>query len=298
MPTAPAANDPPGRYSAPGRHPAISAHRGGSEHAPAGTLAAYQSALAGGADYLEFDVRRTADGELVAYHDARVGRRHAVAALSYAELCRLAGYEVPTTSSLLRLLAGEAAAHIDLKDPDCLAAIMSQALSLLTPASMIVTTGDQAVIRELRRHHPAVPAGLTISADLPETARYLALRARLAARSRLDAVLASGASWAVVHQRLARPDLLADCRRHGLATMVWTVNDDAVMTRLLASPDVDVVVTDRPGRAAALRRRADLSRPSRLSDRSAATVAASSGHGDRSRSAGQPGGTGERSALR
>jgi glycerophosphoryl diester phosphodiesterase len=247
MPTVPAADN------LPGRHPAISAHRGGSEHAPAGTYAAYQSALAAGAEYLEFDVRRTADGELVACHDARLGRQ-AVAALSYAALCRLASYEVPTTSGLLRLLAGEAGAHIDLKEPDCLAAIMSQALSLVAPASMIVTTGDRAAIRELRQRYPAVPAGLTISGDLPETARYLAQRTRRLARSRLDAVLASGASWAVLHQRLARPDLLADCRRHGLATMVWTVNDDSVMTRLLASPAVDVLVTDRPGRAAALRR--------------------------------------------
>ena len=54
----------------PGRHPAISAHRGGSEHAPAGTYAAYQSALEPAPSYLEFDVRRTADGELVAFHPA------------------------------------------------------------------------------------------------------------------------------------------------------------------------------------------------------------------------------------
>ena len=114
----------------PGRLPAISAHRGGSEHAPAGTYAAYESALAGGAEYLEFDVRRTADGELVAFHDARAGRRQAVAAVTYAELCRLADYDVPTTSGLLQLLKGHAAAHIDLKDPDCLTGIMSQAQSL------------------------------------------------------------------------------------------------------------------------------------------------------------------------
>jgi glycerophosphoryl diester phosphodiesterase len=255
MPTVPTADNPPGR------RPAISAHRGGSEQAPPGTYAAYQSALSAGAEYLEFDVRRTADGELVACHDARLGHRQAVAALSYPALSRLAGYEVPTTSELLRLLAGQAGAHIDLKEPDCMAAIMSQALSLMAPADMIVTTGDQAAIRELRRRHPAVPAGLTISGDLPETARYLAQRARRLTRSRLDAVDASGANWAVLHQRLARPDLLADCRRRGLATMVWTVNDDSVLTRLLASPAVDVVVTDRPGRAAALRP-ADLRRAS------------------------------------
>lgn len=238
----------------PGRLPAISAHRGGSEHAPAGTYAAYESALAGGAEYLEFDVRRTADGELVAFHDARAGRRQAVAAVTYAELCRLADYDVPTTSGLLQLLKGHAAAHIDLKDPDCLTGIMSQALRLLAPASLILTTGDPAVIRDLRQRQPAVPAGLTISADLPETAHYLVQRTRGLVRRRLDAVLDSGASWAVVQQRLARPDLLADCRRHGLATMVWTVNEESAMTRLLASPDVDVLVTDRPGRAAALRR--------------------------------------------
>jgi glycerophosphoryl diester phosphodiesterase len=235
--------------------PAISAHRGGSERAPADTYAAYQSALAAGAEYLEFDVRRTADGELVACHAARIGCRHAVAALSYAALCRLTGYEVPTTSGLLRMLADGAGAHIDLKEPASLTAVMSQALSLLAPARIIVTSRDPAVVRELGRRYPAVQAGLTIGGDLPQTARYLAQRARQMVRGRLDAVVAAGASWAVMHQRLARPDFLTDCRRRGLATMVWTVNDDAALARLLASPDVDVVVTDRPGRAVALRGR-------------------------------------------
>src|SRR5258708_978323 len=56
------------------RPAASAAHRGGGEMGPQGTYAAYQSALAAGADYLEFDVRRPADGELVAFHPARIGR--------------------------------------------------------------------------------------------------------------------------------------------------------------------------------------------------------------------------------
>jgi glycerophosphoryl diester phosphodiesterase len=36
---------------------AISAHRGGSEHAPEGTYEAYRTALATGAEYVEFDIR-------------------------------------------------------------------------------------------------------------------------------------------------------------------------------------------------------------------------------------------------
>jgi glycerophosphoryl diester phosphodiesterase len=238
------------------RPAAISAHRGGGEIAPQGTYWAYQSALASGADYLEFDVRRTADGELVAFHPARVGRGRRVGALSYAALCRLAGYEVPTTSGVLRLLAGRAAAHIDLKERDCLAAIVPQALSVLAPEDIIVTTGDEDAISELRQRHPAVPAGLTIGGDLAPTAGLLAWRAPRLVCSRIDAVVAARAEWAVMHERLARIGAPAECRRRGLATMVWTVNDDMALARWLDCADVDVLVTDRPRRAADLRGRA------------------------------------------
>ena len=144
-------------------------------------------------------------------------------ALTYAELCRLAGYPVPTTSGVLGLLAGRAGPHIDLKEPDCLGVIVTQALSVLTPERIIVSTGNRIAVAELaaagrRAGRP------TIGGDLADTARYLAGRARLPAQSPVDAVVAAGAAWAVVHERLARAGALADCRRRGLATMVWTVN--------------------------------------------------------------------------
>ncbi len=44
-------------------------------HSPrTGTIEAFAKATETGAEYVEFDVRRTADGELAAYHDARTGR--------------------------------------------------------------------------------------------------------------------------------------------------------------------------------------------------------------------------------
>ncbi len=56
-----------------------------SVHGPrAGTIEAYASALETGAEYVEFDIRRTADGELAAFHDARTRQGEALAAISYA----------------------------------------------------------------------------------------------------------------------------------------------------------------------------------------------------------------------
>jgi glycerophosphoryl diester phosphodiesterase len=61
----------------PGEMPVIAiAHRGGPAGTaiPEGTLAAFEAAIAAGADGVEFDVQVTSDGELVVLHDATVDR--------------------------------------------------------------------------------------------------------------------------------------------------------------------------------------------------------------------------------
>lgn len=233
--------------------PAISAHRGGSERAAPGTYQAYREALAAGADYVELDVRRTADGVLVSCHQERVGRGQKVASVSYSRLGRLARYEVPRLDEALRLLAGRGAAHLDLKDPGTAAASVDRALGVLGPVHLLVTTRDTGTAAALAVSHPSVAVGVTVGGDLPQTTRFAARRVRHPRLSRLEPVLAAGAGWAAVHQRLARSGLLAECRSRGLATVVWTVNRDAALARWLACPAVDVLVTDRPFRAAAIR---------------------------------------------
>jgi glycerophosphoryl diester phosphodiesterase len=234
--------------------PLISAHRGGREAGAPGSYEAYQAALAAGADYLEFDVRGTSDGTLVAYHGARVRHGPPTGRLSYAELCELAGYRVPVTADLLRLIsAGRARAHIDLKDSACAGQITEQALAMLDPAAMVITTRDLAAAGQLRRRYPGVPVGIAVGGDLAETTRYLRERIRAHGLSRLAGATATGASWVVLHWRLARPGILADCRRRELAVMVWTVNSGPQLRRMLGLRDVSVVVTDRPARAVRLR---------------------------------------------
>ena len=53
---------------------AVIAHRGDSFHAPEETRPAYQLARDEGADYLELDLQRTSDGQLIALHDNNLKR--------------------------------------------------------------------------------------------------------------------------------------------------------------------------------------------------------------------------------
>ncbi|MEV0677081.1 glycerophosphodiester phosphodiesterase family protein [Actinosynnema sp. NPDC050436] len=72
--------------------PELVAHRGASALRPEHTLAAYELAIAQGADGVECDVRLTRDGHLVCVHDRTIDRtsdgRGAVSAMSLEELSR------------------------------------------------------------------------------------------------------------------------------------------------------------------------------------------------------------------
>jgi glycerophosphoryl diester phosphodiesterase len=240
--------------TSPAGHPVplVSAHRGGRERAAPGTYEAYAAALDLGADYAEFDVRQTSDRVLVAFHPARSGPGRPVAGLAYDELCAAAGYPVPRISHLIRLLAGRCQAHVDLKDPDCAAAAVTEVRRAFPAGQVVVTTRDPVLARSLCH---LAPVGLTLGGDAAQTARYRLRRAWRRGISRLDGIEAAGASWAVLQERAARPALVAEARRRGLKVMVWTVNGDRALTCWLsgAGPHADVIVTDEPGRALALR---------------------------------------------
>ncbi|HEX9352197.1 MAG TPA: glycerophosphodiester phosphodiesterase family protein [Streptosporangiaceae bacterium] len=246
-------NDHDGSRARRPRAAAVSAHLGGGEDAPAGTYEAYRAALQTGAEYVELEIRRTADAQLVAFHHASIGAGQPVAALSYARLCEAAGYQVPTVPDLMRMIAGKAAGHLDLKEPGSENLIIEQALEILGPGNFVATTTEDACAAAIRQRFATVPVALSLGRDLLSLPWPKRFSAGLGELYPLPRIRACGADWCAIHQRLARAGVLRQCHRHGIKTMVWTVNSDSMITRLLADPRVDVVVTDRPRRAVTLR---------------------------------------------
>jgi glycerophosphoryl diester phosphodiesterase len=106
------------------------AHRGGEHrHHPENTLPALEAAIRLGVDYVEVDVRTTADGELVLSHDAEVDRctdgRGEVARMTLAEIRVLdagvrsgpefSGTQIPTLQEVLQAARGRVGLYIDVK---------------------------------------------------------------------------------------------------------------------------------------------------------------------------------------
>jgi glycerophosphoryl diester phosphodiesterase len=236
------------------RRPSVSAHRGGSERAGAATWEAYEDAIRSGAEYVEFDIRRTADGVLVVYHDPRVGPTGPpLSALTYAELSERAGYAVPVVEEVMSLIAGKLVGHLDLKEVGYEHAVIDRAIALLGADGFVATTLEDRSVAAIARGFPRVRTALSLGRDRREIAPARLATTRLSELLPLRRVRACGATGVAVHQRLARAGVLREAARHGLFAMVWTVNEDLPLRTFLADPRVDVLVTDRPRRALALR---------------------------------------------
>lgn len=236
--------------------PAVSAHRGGSEHAAPATREAYQDALASGAEYAEFDVRRTADGVFVVHHDARV--RHTgppLSTLTHAELNERAGYPVPVVDEVMELVAGKLVAHLDLKETGHERELIDRAVALLGEDGFVATTLEDRSVAAITAARPRVRTALSLGRDGGEIARGRLVRTRIGELLPLRRVRACGAHGVAAHWRLARAGVLREAARNRLFTMVWTVNEDAALAGFLTDPRVDVLVTDRPRRAVELRAR-------------------------------------------
>ncbi|KUN61224.1 glycerophosphodiester phosphodiesterase [Streptomyces canus] len=244
------------------RRPAVSAHRGGSERAGAATWEAYEDAIRSGAEYVEFDIRRTADGVFVVHHDPRVGHTGPLLSeITHAELSERSGRRVPVVDEVMSLIAGKLVGHLDLKESGYERELIDRAVALLGVDGFVATTLEDRSVAAIARAFPRVRTALSLGRDRKEIARTRLAGTRLSELLPMRRVRACGASGVAVHQRLARASVLRQAARHDLFTMVWTVNDDTLMRAFLGHPRVDVLITDRPRRAVALRGEPHKERP-------------------------------------
>ena len=204
--------------------PLVIAHRGASWDEPENTLAAFRRAIEFGADYVEFDVQATADGELVIIHD--------LVSSSLAEL-RARRPDMPTLDETLEECAGRVAVAVELKHPyrHRRHALVARTLAALAAHgvgrdSVLVVSFEPQAILETRRLRP----------DLRTVQHVQHVPLRLAARY----------AWgAGLEDSRATPGRIAAAQALGLATTVYTVNDDVRMKEL-AALGVDAIFSDRP----------------------------------------------------
>ena len=228
------------------RGPLAIAHRGGAGLAAENTLEAFRRSHALGLRCLETDVRMSADGQLVAFHDATLrrvtGRPGRVSSYPLEELTRTPVLGGECVLPLPALLAAfpDSRFIVDVKDRPAVGPL-AQLLIESGAASRVCVAGawDSWLVELRSRVGPELTTALSWRA-----LTWLIASARAARRIR------SVAGYAHVPLRFGRFQVFADDvveRAHdlGIKVVVWTVNDPGTMHRLL-DRGVDGLITDRP----------------------------------------------------
>jgi glycerophosphoryl diester phosphodiesterase len=209
------------------RRPLVLAHRGASRAAAENTPEAFRLALALGADGVELDVRRAANGTLVVHHDP---------VLNGEPVRRLAEPPLPSLAVALDASTG-GIVDIELKTdgdaPEGAAAALCAFLRRRGSRDRVFASSfDQAALRTIRALRPDIPTALVVTSH-----DDIGLALREAARAGHEALHP--------HREVVDRALLRRAKALGLAVRAWTVNDADEIARL-AKLGVDGLITDVP----------------------------------------------------
>ncbi len=233
--------------------PVAFAHRGGAREAPENSLRAFRNAVSLGFDHIETDIRATADGVPVVFHDAslqrvtdRVGR---IRDLPFNEVKKAHIGNAERVHSLAEVLDHFPGIrfNIDIKEDNAVQPV----IDLLSDADHL----DRICVasfswRRLRAVRSAFGAAVCTSLA-PQEVAALVSRSRLG-RASIASRFVFPATPACVQiprrasgMTIVTPNLIRQAHLRGWPVHVWTVDDPGQMNDLL-DLGVDGIVTDRP----------------------------------------------------
>lgn len=207
----------------------VIAHRGASYDEPENSLAAFERAIAVGAEYVELDVQASSDGGLVVFHDLELDRLvPAGGPLRRRSLAELREIGIVTLEDVLQLTAGRIGVMAELKRPRLYRRhdVVARTVALLGRDDVVVSF-ERAAILEARRLRPEL-----------RTVQHVGYGTTIRAAARY----AWGAGF---HDPRVTERGLRRAHAAGLRTFVYTVNEPERMVALEAL-GVDGIFSDRP----------------------------------------------------
>ncbi|KOP84102.1 glycerophosphodiester phosphodiesterase [Cytobacillus solani] len=230
------------------------AHRGATGYAPENTIAGFDLAVEMKADYIEIDVQRSKDGEIVVIHDTTVDRTTdgtgKVGDLTFEQLRSLdagswkgeqfAGEPIPTFEEILDRYHGKVGILIELKAPELYPGIEKQVAEALKERNLDKPQNEKIIIqsfnfesmKKMDQLLPKVPIGV-LTSNLKDTTTE-ALQE-----------FSTYADWFNPSYGIVTEELVNQVHSLGMQIGSWTVRSQEAAD-FLFDMKVDAIITDYP----------------------------------------------------
>ena len=219
----------------------IYAHRGASSDFAEGTKAAYQGAVAQGADGFECDVRLTKDQQIICYHDRNTTRLSKInleiAKTTYSELkAKVDPYRLDQLLDLA--IENKKDLVIEFKHPVPTGGLVEKLTHKLLAEKSNEITKSQITVSLISFSYLATLRNLRSGYQ----SAYLVQNKIL---SKINPAPIIGPSIKLVREN---PEFVASAIKKGKKVFVWTVNNEADL-QLCAKLGVSAVMSDNPALA-------------------------------------------------
>ena len=222
------------------------AHRGASAYAHENTIEAIEKAIELGADMVEFDLRCTADGAIVLWHDEKVNRGKGkpipVSNMTLDELHAHAGergFGVARFDEVLMQFGHRIAFDIEIKATgfeEEIIALLRRYPPVFPP---VIASFYPEVIDRTKKLDGKIMTALVVSRSslIKSGFRSLSAIKRLAVKT--------GANSVHLNLKIASASIIKELTDLGFGLYIWTVNDEIDMKKLIRA-GVNGIVTDKP----------------------------------------------------
>jgi glycerophosphoryl diester phosphodiesterase len=233
------------------REKLIIAHRGAPSYAKENTIESFEKAMVLGADMIEFDVRRTKDNVLIAYHDELI-QGHSIKDLTYegiSQIARNQGFDIPTVEEVLKWTRGKIKLDVELKEEGYEKEMVELLSKYLEEDQFVITSFNDSSLKIIKDNYPDIKVGLLLGKFKNS------LLTRISEFFLMKRCKEVKADFLVAHLRLLRVGFLERARRSHQPVFVWTVNDEEKIWKLLHDRRVYGIITDKPDLAVSLRKK-------------------------------------------
>lgn len=220
----------------------IIAHRGASGYAEENTQSAFEKAIELGADMIEFDIHKSASGEIVVIHDATVDRTmNGTGFIKNIKLKELKKFRTPKEQSMLTLqeafdcINKRAKIIIEIKGRDIedeLVQVINEYVKNRNWSydDFLVSSFDHHQLKKVKKLNPEIHIGVLVGGIPIDYA---------ACAQKIDADSIHG--W----KEYITQEYVDDAHQRGLKFFAFTVNGPDEIDELIAL-DVDGIITDYP----------------------------------------------------
>jgi glycerophosphoryl diester phosphodiesterase len=221
----------------------IIAHRGRTSLVRSeNTIEAFRAAIEIGVPHIEFDLRRTQDGQIVCFHDESIDGiklKH----IKYDRLLTIAetkGFAIPLFEEALELCCGKIGLDIEIKETGYEDTIVSIALKYLSYSEFVMKSFNDSSVRAIKSIDPNIKIGLLVGRLPPQNIWHIF---QVFPEYR---ILRTGADFVSPNYRLLRLGFLWRMNRLGKEVYVWTVNRESRLVKSIANRSISAIITDRP----------------------------------------------------